>query len=185
MGFAGILPPATLTVAAKNITIEVSVPVFDFLKPAWNIAPQDWQPQSITNRIASDSAFSMEIAPFPPPVPSEYWSFDLQFYGPTVQCQPANSTEQLTFETIASTFEAQDSVFTYAQVDDTYWQKSLDTGSLVRLLYSALAPYLPVNTPGYWLPSCPAEGSPCDWVSPNGTKLIWLLTSNSSIVAIL
>jgi hypothetical protein len=166
-------------VAAKNITVEVSVPVLDFSLPAWNLPPRGWQPQSTINRIASESAFSMDIVPLGPPIPSEYSSYDLQFFGPTVQCLTANSTQQEVFDNITAMFEAQDSVFTFAQVDDTYWEESLAAGSLVRLLYSGLAPRMAANTPGYWLPNCPAHQAPCPWQSLSG---LWLQTSNSSIV---
>jgi hypothetical protein len=76
-------------------------------------------------------------------------------------------------------FEAQDSVFIYSKAGENLWNEALAAGRLVRLLYSALAPYLPANTPGYWLPSCPSDGTSCEWQS---RKEIWLQLSNSSIV---
>jgi hypothetical protein len=123
----------------------------------------------------------MAITPLNSPIAGEYWSYDLQFFGPTAQCHVANDTEQATFDNITAMFETQDSVFTFPQVGDTYWDDSLAERSLVRLIYWGLGPDLPANTPGYWVPYCSDSEALCDWQSMSG---LWLQTSTSSIVCI-
>ncbi|PMD39349.1 hypothetical protein L207DRAFT_491356 [Hyaloscypha variabilis F] len=168
LGFAGVAPPATLTVKAENVTAEVFIPMLNFSLPSWDTSYRFWEPTSITNRIALQSAFSFDVVPLPHVVASQDWSYDIQFIGPTLQCRSADNSEQPYFDQIVSDFESQDSTFIYSQVNDTYWQTAEEGTGATRLIYSAwntLKP--PFGAPNNWNPTC--DG-------------IWVQTSTTSIV---
>lgn len=103
---AGITPPATLSVVPRlwNETSRVS----------W--ASLNWNSSNFTDtrysgaipsfevlQIATLAAESMAIIPLPPPPPSAAnSSFHLQFFGPTLNCSLANSSQQSVFDHYSS-----------------------------------------------------------------------------------
>jgi hypothetical protein len=66
LGFAGVAPPATLTVRAKNLTSEAFIPKLNYSLPSWDVSPGVWEATSVTNRVALQSAFSLDVVPLPP-----------------------------------------------------------------------------------------------------------------------
>ena len=96
---AGITPPATLSV----------VPGFNNESRPLSLASLDWnsskffdeedsiaQPNSDVLQIATLAAQSMAIIPPAPPAANS--SFHIEFYGPTLQCNIANSSQQPNFD---------------------------------------------------------------------------------------
>lgn len=113
LGFAGITPPATLTVTARNVSINISVPVLDYNFDAWKIPAIMWDASAVTNIIANRAAGSFDVVQLmgPNPSMSPDWSFDLQFYCPSVQCNLPNSTQQSTFNTLIHELEKNEKMF--------------------------------------------------------------------------
>lgn len=103
MPLAGITPPATLSVVPGlgNKTSRVSWPLLNwdssnFFDNSFSGA----KPSSEVLQIATLAAESMAIIPPGPPAANS--SFHLQFFGPTVQCSIANSSQQYNFDLYSS-----------------------------------------------------------------------------------
>ncbi|MCJ1265014.1 hypothetical protein MMC22_004889 [Lobaria immixta] len=103
MPLAGITPPATLSVVPGlwNKTSRVSWPLLNwdssnFFDNGDTVA----KPSSEVLQIATLAAESMAIIPPGPPAANS--SFHVQFFGPTVQCSIANSSQQLNFDSYSS-----------------------------------------------------------------------------------
>jgi hypothetical protein len=178
LGFAGITPPATLTVVSKNLTYTSSVPVLNFSKPGWLV-------ETNIQRIALQAAVGFAVVPLEAPAPSLDWSYDLDFFGPTMRCAVANSTDQSTFNQITNSFETNDGVFIASQYGDALWNKTVQTTTHiikpVRLLYSAWSGFFGAeNSKDIWFPICRNES--CTFPSCSGyCPIIYIQTSTSSI----
>ncbi|TVY80657.1 hypothetical protein LSUE1_G004906 [Lachnellula suecica] len=101
MALAGITPPATLSVvqASQNATLPTSLPSLNWHLPSWFTSSQNalsYYPSSEVLRISTLAAQSMAVIPPTPPAANS--SFRVQFYGPTVECNPANSSQQPSFD---------------------------------------------------------------------------------------
>lgn len=103
MPLAGITPPATLSVVPGfgNETRPISWALLDwnssnFVDKKADVA----QPSSEVLQIATLAAQSMAIIPPTPPAANS--SFHVQFFGPTVQCSMANSSQQPSFDYYSS-----------------------------------------------------------------------------------
>jgi hypothetical protein len=188
-------------VRAKNLTAQAFIPRLNYSKPSFEVSAGVWEPTSLTNRIALQSAFSFDVVPLSQVVPSQDWSYDIQFFGPTLECRIAKDTEQPYFDRIASQYEAQSSTFIYSQVGDDYWNATYNNNhnGPAELIYSAWSVIpLPAGAPNNWSPYCniTEQGTydPCDldpftdWQTnwPTGVAQvspeIWIQTSNLSIV---
>jgi hypothetical protein len=161
--------------------------MLNFSLPSWDTSYRFWEPTSITNRIALQSAFSFDVVPLPHVVASQDWSYDIQFIGPTLQCRGADNTEQPYFDQIVSDFESQDSTFIYSQVNDTYWQTAEKGTGATRLIYSAWNTLpLPFGAPNNWNPACDGVLNFCEKFQQTSLTSpltqIWVQTSTSSIV---
>lgn len=100
MPLAGITPPATLSVVPGlgNKTSRVSWPLLNWNSS--NFFDNEYKPSSEVFRIATLAAESMTIIPPKPPAANS--SFHVQFFGPTVQCSIANSSQQSSFDYYSS-----------------------------------------------------------------------------------
>ncbi|KAE8448032.1 hypothetical protein EG329_009955 [Mollisiaceae sp. DMI_Dod_QoI] len=186
VGLVGITPPATLTVIARNITYNnVPVPILDLSQTGWERVEEVWNPGWITYSIASQAAIGLEVVALPPPVLSQDWSYELEFFGPTVHCELANPEEQSIFNEIAQSFESNDLIFNHLQMNDILWNNTVNNQSLfgmpVRLLYSSWA-YSDLSSfgigPTAWFPYCAG----CRNSSYHSDNIIYIQTSTSSIV---
>ena len=150
LGLASVAPPATLTIIARNISTHVYVPTLDFSKPGWMVNRDKWVPGAVSNTIAVQSGSSFDVVPLARPISSTDWSYTIEFFGPTLQCDIANSTQQSVFDSLIQSFEEQDSLFTFAQMNHTTYNS---TSSPSPLLYSAWS-YWPFadGTPNFWSP---------------------------------
>lgn len=104
---AGITAPATLSVILGFSNKTVTIPQLSLdwnslgfvnlhVKDSGLFQEDNALPSSEVLRIATLSAESMAVIPPLPPAPNS--SFNLQFFGPTVQCSIANSSQQPIFD---------------------------------------------------------------------------------------
>ena len=147
MPLAGITPPATLSVvpAFNNESIPVSLASLNWTLPTFfdeevSIA----QPSSEVLRIAMLAAQSMAVIPPVPPASNS--SFHIQFYGPTLQCDTANSSQQSDFDYYSKAL-AKSSLLTATkglyQSEQLRWGHDGLPGMTAPLMnvYSAFSPY--------------------------------------------
>jgi hypothetical protein len=159
---------------AKNVTQDVFVPVLDFSLPIWNLSePGIWNSQLETNSIAVDAAAEMDVVALSRQVYASDWSYDLQFFGPSLQCHEPNSTEQVMFDNVTQWYE-DENVFTFTDKND---KTSNDTFSIKsgELLYTSWSYWFARHTPNYLIPE------PFTRVQSFYPQ-IWIQTSTSSIV---
>ncbi|KUJ06311.1 uncharacterized protein LY89DRAFT_633084 [Mollisia scopiformis] len=95
---AGVTPPGTLSVV-PNLLNETRLT--SLASPNWNSAAffnnfTLVEPSFRIMAMATQVADSMAITPLTPPQPNS--SFTLNFYGPSLQCSAANSTQQPAFD---------------------------------------------------------------------------------------
>lgn len=104
MAFAAITPPATLSVARGylNETSTVPMPSINWAsKGIADVVDYIGFPSYDTLQLASKAAFYMSVVPSGSP-PGTNVSFHRQFYGPSVQCAPANTSDNAFFQTYKS-----------------------------------------------------------------------------------
>jgi hypothetical protein len=151
--------------------------VLNYSLPLWgaNSDSTSWQADAVTVTLATQAATSFDVVSITPPIQALDWWYDLTFYGPSLQCSEANSTEQPVFNELARQFEENDSTFIYSQVNDSYWEK----GQNGWLLFSAWSPALPSDAPNSWLPS---PSPTCTLSCPYTSLQLWVQTSTSNFV---
>ncbi|TGO92506.1 hypothetical protein BPOR_0002g00530 [Botrytis porri] len=62
-----------------------------------------------------------DVVPLIQLVSSPNWSYDLNFFGPSFKCRPADSTEQADFNLMTRALEIQENTFAATRMDDKYW----------------------------------------------------------------
>ena len=144
---AGITPPATLSI----------VPGFHNESRPLSLASLDWnstnffdeedsiaQPSSDVLQIATLAAQSMAVIPPAPPAANS--SFHVQYYGPTLQCNTANSSQQSNFDYYAKAL-ANSSLLAATkglyESGNLTWGEDGPPGMTAPLMsvYSAFSPY--------------------------------------------
>jgi hypothetical protein len=98
MGFASVTPPATLSVVSgfRNETTLTPWPSFDWSLPNWVNDQYYLTPAESVLDAGTSSANQMQIMSIPPPAPNS--TYQMNFYGPSVQCNAANATQQPIFD---------------------------------------------------------------------------------------
>jgi hypothetical protein len=98
MGFAAVAPPATLSVVSGwlNETKDTPWAFLDWTSPGWIDAENNMRPANSIFEAATQAAIDTTIVPITPPALNS--SYRLQFYGPSLQCNAANSTQQTVFD---------------------------------------------------------------------------------------
>jgi hypothetical protein len=98
MGFASVTPPATLSVVSgfQNETILTPWPSLDWSLPNWVHDQYYFTPSESVLDVATSSANQMQLMSIPPPAPNS--TYQMNFYGPSVQCNAANATQQPIFD---------------------------------------------------------------------------------------
>jgi hypothetical protein len=97
MGIASVSPPATLAVISGHTTSLTEWPTFDWGSKNWfGDAPDFLFTAPSVLETATRAAVDMAIVVIPPP--SQNSSFNMKFYGPSVQCDVANDTQQQIFD---------------------------------------------------------------------------------------
>ncbi|TGO30972.1 hypothetical protein BPAE_0002g00630 [Botrytis paeoniae] len=115
-------PSATLSVVARNVSVEAPILVLNSSGTSWNRdGVFTFDQSSPSNRIAWQSAYISDVVPLLQPVSSPNWSHEVDFFGPSFKCRPANSMEQADFNRVMRALEIQHKTFTATQIDDKYW----------------------------------------------------------------
>jgi hypothetical protein len=180
----GIAPPATLSVIPENITARVPVPVLDVSAPGWG-------PWNGPSSSALQSVAGIDVVPLPRPVGSQDWSYDLNFFGPSVQCRSPNKTEQAMFDRLNERREREEYIFVAAQMDDKIWNtRTMMSNYIITnpnttygnnsgswLLYSAWSSYID-ETAKYKTSDSSLEAT----ILPDYYHSIFLQTSTSSAI---
>ncbi|KAF7937248.1 uncharacterized protein EAE98_001562 [Botrytis deweyae] len=126
MDFVSFAPAATLSVIPVNITISVPIPVLNgtkFLLDTHSLRPVvDY---SISQKIAGKSASLADVVPLDFSIASQIWSYDMQFFGLTLKCREAESTEQAIFDQLAHYIEKFQSGFIAPQINDSIWNNTM------------------------------------------------------------
>ncbi|KAF5873500.1 uncharacterized protein Bfra_004961ia [Botrytis fragariae] len=99
MDFVSFAPAATLSVVPVNIIIQVPIPVLNRTKFFSNVGAIEGF--SISERIAEKSASLVDVVPLDFSIAPQIWSYDMQFFGLTLKCREAKSTEQAIFDQLA------------------------------------------------------------------------------------
>lgn len=207
---AGITPPGTLSVVPGylNETRPTSLASLDWRSSSFfdresSIA----QPSSEVLRVASLAAQSMAVIPPAPPAVNS--SYRVQFYGPTVQCSLANSSQQALFdaysEALANSSQMQVTASQY-ESGKLKWGDGGRPGSIQPLMsvYSAFSPHagksgwLSGRTDGYdysidqfnnWitvlLENFTEEYQLSNWAPPDNwfvNQQLWIQTADQGMV---
>ncbi|TAQ89052.1 hypothetical protein B7494_g2621 [Chlorociboria aeruginascens] len=147
MALAGITPPGTLSVVPgfKNETRPTSLPSLDWTSANFfNLDKNAAQPSPEVLQIATLAAGSMAV--IPPTSPAANSSFHVQFFGPTVQCSMANSSQQSSFNYYSNAL-ASGSLMTVTkstfESGNLSWGSEGPPGDIQPLMsvYSAFSPY--------------------------------------------
>ncbi|KAE9377871.1 hypothetical protein N431DRAFT_500616 [Stipitochalara longipes BDJ] len=98
MGFALVTPPATLVVVpgSDNSTKPTTWPTLDWSLPGWIDDQTSAVPANSVLDVGTLAAFEMKTASISPPASNS--SYLLSFYGPSLQCNAPNATQQLVFD---------------------------------------------------------------------------------------
>ncbi|EPE27565.1 hypothetical protein GLAREA_04356 [Glarea lozoyensis ATCC 20868] len=98
--FTAITPPATLSVSYgfKNESVITSMPAINWKsRSIADVMTYYSFPTYSSLQMASRAAMQMNVLPIAPP--AQNVSFHRQFYGPSVQCAPANESQLAAFHT--------------------------------------------------------------------------------------
>jgi hypothetical protein len=148
------------------------VPTLNWSLPIWSAQTSNWEATVASNTVAVRAADDINVVPLPAPLSATDWSYTLQFFGPSLDCSLANSTEQSMFDNVTQTME-QENIFTYSELNDTGFN-----AASFRLLYSAWSAWLANGSPNWWLPRVIAYGA----YNANVMPQIFIQTSTQSIV---
>jgi len=162
-------------VIARNISREGFVPILDSSLPTWNAQKTDiYEATEVTNVLAQQAATVIDVVPLSNPVSSSGWSYRVQFFGPTLQCNIANSTEQRVFDNVTQTFESQNDTWTFSGMTSKNF-----TGVSKKLVWSSWCYWCPSTTPNTWSPTVLTYGTV---YKPYVTPQLWVQTATSGIV---
>ena len=164
---SGITPPATLSVVPgfHNESRPLSLASLDWNSPNFfdeedSIA----QPSSDVLQIATLAAQSMAVIPPAPPAANS--SFHVQYYGPTLQCNTANSSQQSNLDYYAKAL-ANSSLLAATrglyESGNLTWGEDGPPGMTAPLMnvYSAFSPY--AGEQGWLSRSSPLEDGSYDY----------------------
>jgi hypothetical protein len=214
MALAGVTPPGTLAVVPGqfNTSSLTSWPTFNWNSPNWTSIANFYDyaplPTPLVLGLAMQTAESMEIVPITPPALNASYSFP--FYGPALQCEPANSTQIPVFEyytsVLATTTEMIFTQSSFENMNKSEYSSKFPISIVswpFMLQYSAFAPILGFNggVPTFFGPENFNPGDydqfnawavelPPDFLGPTGYSAsmplqLWLQTSNESLVCTL
>lgn len=192
---AAIVPPATLsvTLASFNETIyNEPVPNIDWSSQMWqSYDSQFGDPSSLVLRTASETAQLGEILPLLTPATTNS-SYNIQFFGPTLQCGPSNESQRLAFETYTNRSMYERAIFSLNEVNGSYWTDyitNISDGAAVHLpalwAYSAFSPNLfrsNTNLNGKYSTWDVDLGYALTELMDPGTQQLWVQLLGSSFV---
>ena len=196
MVLAGLTPPATLSVVPGTFleTRLTSLPSLNYSLPAFSdVTAIGGNPSAEVLQIASRTAQSIEILPATPPATNS--SYHQQFFGPSVRCSPANTTQQPFFDHYSTALGHGDLLIatkeTFEGGNLSWTNETRVLGDPFMLVFSAFAPfagyngwlvdeiflptYIPFQVDRYnnWVPDLPNNfynfGPPNYWNTLNNT----------------
>ena len=142
--FAGIVPPATLTV---DTVPKPRVSNMAFGVPDWNtvnlITPAIINvatvPSNVMLKIALQTAERSQNLPIEAPAVNS--SFGLSFFGPTMRCAPPNDAQKMAFDYYVERIRNESGIFVAADIDDVNAiVQDNPSASTLNLIYSAFSP---------------------------------------------
>ena len=198
MVLAGLTPPATLSVVPGTFTETrlTSLPSLNYTLAAYaDTTAIGTNPSAEVLQLAARTAQSVEILPATPPATNA--SFHQQFFGPSVQCSPANATQQAFFDHYTFALgHSEPLIVTKPALESgnlTWSNETRVLGDPFMLVYSAFAPFAGYNgwlntmttLPNYqpfqvdrynnWVPDFPDSfykpGPPNYWNALNNTGI--------------
>ena len=211
MALAGVTPPSTLSVVPgfRNDTrptslVSLNWNLSNFFDDESSIA----QPSSEVIRVATLAAQSMAVIPPTPPAANS--SFHTQFFGPTVQCSLANSSQQALFDSYSEALANSTLMLVTKPLFESHklkWGNRGIPGSVAPLMsvYSAFSPYASyadwLYGGGYWdysidpfnnwitvlQPNFSSWALP-EWAPPDNyftTQQFWIQTAEQAMVCIM
>jgi hypothetical protein len=164
--------------------------------------PQPGDPSSLVLKMTSETAQLGEILPlFTPATNSTY---DIQFFGPTLQCGPPNKSQRLAFERYTNRSMYERAIFSRNEVNSSYWTEYLtkiyhgaDINWPAMWVYSAFSPNLfrgntSVNGEystwnvdlGYELTELMDPGAQQLWVQLHGSSFVCQLVNSSFAIMV-
>jgi hypothetical protein len=177
-------PPATLSVVPSTDTEThfLQVPIHDWTSASWGpppvsptlgVIPDGVNPSSLVRKIAAETAQQMDVVPLRAPTPNS--SYILQFFGPSLQCLNANSSQQPAFDSYTRALAEQTDTFTLPLLETA---KGITTPYV--LLFSAdSSTFFNGDQPQYNGDQFPAP------FNISQIPQIWVQTGNRSIVCTL
>ena len=199
----GLTPAATLSVvpALHPKTQPGQVPVLDFFLPSWsqlqNMQTEvSVEPTAEMQKIASASALNMEVTL--PAAPALNSSFNIQFYGPTVQCNDSTPQQEEYFLFFMKNMAREAEIFTAQQVESGNYTSAPPDGPgdatnlFGALILSAFSPTVgAVNNPydGFLTDDFNNWTPELNFSDPNeynfgqfGSQTIWVQLSNATLL---
>ncbi|THV54258.1 hypothetical protein BGAL_0031g00320 [Botrytis galanthina] len=175
MDFVSFAPAATLSVVPVNITISVPIPVLNGTKVLLDTqSPKAVVDTRISEKIAQKSASLADVVPLDFSIAPQIWSYNMQFFGLTLKCREAKSTEQAIFDQLVHDREEL-SVFVVPQINDSIWNNTMSESD-PKLRYLLL--YLSLRTVALYDSSSLFEL----YVNKSTAYHIFVQSSTSSIV---
>lgn len=196
--FAGIIPPATLTV---DTVPYPQVKKMAFGIPNWSsrslITPAidntATVPSDVMLRLALQTGLRSQILPIEAPATNS--SFGLVFFGPTMRCKAPNDAQKTAFDYYVARIRNESGIFVATDIDDVNAIQQKDpTAPAVSLIYSAFSPRFSemVNDPSVdatyngWVPEL-GSFSPSNPLRPGVLQdallqELWIQLSDQSIV---
>jgi hypothetical protein len=155
----GIAPPGAMTIifSLTRTTHMANVKTFNFSRPDPNAAFIGFNLQSDFQRLAT--AVATELGPAMVSKPADNSSYNLQFFGPAIRCNPPNSSDQELFDYFSQAYANHSWILNLEQSYHWNFSKIQPTGFLV---YSAFSPQLYnllIDGGG----DIPASSSPYNW----------------------
>lgn len=179
------IPPATLSIitSACTETRPFQVPVLDWASMAWGpntasggmVAGDSINPSALIRKIASETAEERAVVSLIAPAANS--SYTLQFFGPTLQCNDANSSQQASFDSYMAAYANQTGTLDYSQFE-SYPSPNPSTTIISALVFSAFSS------------AFPNLDQPFDGINPIPNfalqiPQIWVQTANRSIVCVM
>jgi hypothetical protein len=196
--FAGIVPPATLTV---DTVPNPQVNNMAFGVPNWNadnlitpaIVNVATVPSEVMLKIAWQTAERSQILPITAPAVNS--SFGLSFFGPTMRCAPPNDAQKIAFDYYVARIRNESGLYVSADIGDLDNVVQNDPRApTLDLVYSAFSPRFSemLNDPSVdatysgWRPEL-GSFNPSDPLRPGVLKdallqELWIQLSDQSIV---
>jgi hypothetical protein len=93
---------------------------------------------SLVLKTASETAQSGDILPLLTPATNS--SYDIQFFGPSLQCRPSNESQRQAFQIYTNQSMFERAIFSLAEVNSSYWKDYI----------TKISDGVPLSWPAWW-----------------------------------